>query len=179
MKKKIIYAIILLFVVAVTLYAARVIYQIDPDQCNGCGECFVQCPNDAIYYDYETWTYQINPELCDGCGDCVDTCNHNAIHEVVSNGSEEIDPNLKISCFPNPLSSNTTISYDMNNGLKGEIVIFNIKGRKIRSFPIESRTGQVSWDGKDRAGNKVAEGIYFYKLKTGDRKVIKKLTVIK
>jgi gliding motility-associated-like protein len=47
------------------------------------------------------------------------------------------------------------------SGLTEEINIFDITGRKIRT--IDANTG--SWDGKDKDGNIVANGVYIYQFK--------------
>jgi len=60
----------------------RTIYQINPGICNGCGQCTLQCPNNAIIFDEEIGQLQIDENLCDGCGICVESCPQSAIFEV-------------------------------------------------------------------------------------------------
>ena len=73
--------------------------------------------------------------------------------------------------YPNPFRDHTTISVQLgntNNKLtQTEISIYNIKGQKVRTLPIKlnGREGTVDWDGKNEKKQRVASGIYFYKLK--------------
>lgn len=50
------------------------------DHCNGCGQCFLDCPFDAISMrkrsDGAHWATEavVNPDLCASCGICVGSC---------------------------------------------------------------------------------------------------------
>jgi len=71
-----------------------------------------------------------------------------------------------ITCFPNPFSSSTTISFFNTNPSKNaQIKIYNVKGQLVRNLPIvtsPSRSIEIIWDGKDENGNEVKSGVYFY-----------------
>jgi hypothetical protein len=72
--------------------------------------------------------------------------------------------------YPNPFNPETTISFDLTteNAENAEINIYNIKGQKIKTFPINQLTNQpvnqIVWNGTDENGNTVPSGMYFYKL---------------
>jgi hypothetical protein len=76
--------------------------------------------------------------------------------------------------YPNPFNPTTTISFNLTAEYAedAEIVIYNIKGQKIRTFNChpELVEGQSSiiWDGTDENNQPVGSGIYFYKLKAGN-----------
>jgi hypothetical protein len=42
-----------------------------------------------------------------------------------------------------------------------------------------SKDKAAYWDGRDRTGEKVASGVYFYTLQTGDFKATRKLIIVK
>ena len=75
--------------------------------------------------------------------------------------------------YPNPVKSSTTIQFTTENTEKNtEIIIYNIKGQKVKQFKIENlklKINEVVWDGKDDSGKPVANGIYLYRLKVGDK----------
>jgi hypothetical protein len=50
---------------------------VDPERCNGCGDCIPACPQKAILMKDEK--ARITPERCVDCGFCVDYCPQKAI----------------------------------------------------------------------------------------------------
>ncbi|HHE38150.1 MAG TPA: hypothetical protein ENL20_06225, partial [Candidatus Cloacimonetes bacterium] len=61
--------------------------------------------------------------------------------------------------------------------------IYNIKGQKVRELNTENcklNIRKVTWDGKNKNNKPVSSGIYFYKLKVGDKSTIpQKMLLIK
>ena len=101
---------------------------------------------------------------------------------------EENDPddqdNEKIGLFqnyPNPFSASTIIAFsitieDKENSM---IVIYNMKGQKVREYSIVNDQSSIVWDGRDNNDNAVSSGIYFYKLEAGDKTCLKKLILLR
>lgn len=54
---------------------------VDPDRCNGCGECSRLCQYNAIVTLRSG--AMVFPELCHGCGGCIRVCPEGAITEVL------------------------------------------------------------------------------------------------
>jgi hypothetical protein len=81
---------------------------------------------------------------------------------------------------PNPFGTSTTIRYDLPQGGKARLEIFNVMGQRVRTLLNEEReAGWYSpvWDGRDAAGVAVSPGVYFVRLESGEfsatRKVMK------
>ncbi|HEX9829494.1 MAG TPA: FlgD immunoglobulin-like domain containing protein, partial [Bacteroidota bacterium] len=73
--------------------------------------------------------------------------------------------------FPNPFSSTTMFTFQRNSfePVDVEIKIYTVAGRLIESIAVPSvadRFVQIPWSGRDRDGNEVANGVYFYKVIT-------------
>jgi Tol biopolymer transport system component len=69
--------------------------------------------------------------------------------------------------YPNPFNPSTTIRYDLDRDSAVRLQIFDVRGRKIRTLADgESGAGSysVTWDGLGSDGNRVASGIYIYRL---------------
>ena len=74
--------------------------------------------------------------------------------------------------FPNPFDDGTNIVYALNLPVdSGKIEIYNVSGRLIRSFDIPldklgaatfANPHSIYWDGRDMAGDLVANGTYLY-----------------
>ncbi len=74
--------------------------------------------------------------------------------------------------YPNPFNPSTTITYSLTNAAAVELNIFSLAGRRLRTLVnISQNAGpySVAWDGRDDAGILQASGIYFYRLKIGNR----------
>ncbi len=84
--------------------------------------------------------------------------------------------------FPNPFNANTIISYSLPNEAFVQLVIYNIKGQKVKTLVNENQIAgahNVIWDGSNSRGQKVASGIYFYKFQAGEHLESRKLHLLK
>jgi len=83
--------------------------------------------------------------------------------------------------YPNPFEDDTYFTFqlrgiDVPEELK--IRIFTIAGRLIRELfipPADLRVGfnKIHWDGRDRDGDEIANGLYFYKVISKNDEVVK------
>ncbi len=72
------------------------------------------------------------------------------------------------SNYPNPFNPETEISFSVPQRMQVSLVIYNILGEKVKTLvsgEIDAGTHSIHWNGRDEAGNSVASGIYFYRLK--------------
>ena len=70
--------------------------------------------------------------------------------------------------YPNPFSNNTQFSFEINESAEIEINIYTLGGRKIRNIDkefYEAGYNFINWDGKDKYGDNIANGVYLYTLK--------------
>ncbi len=75
--------------------------------------------------------------------------------------------------YPNPFNNFTTFHFDHNlNGQAMQVMIqiFTVNGKLVKSLYAEqhgegAHFDQLSWDGKDDYGDKLANGVYIYKCK--------------
>ncbi|MCD4664186.1 MAG: T9SS type A sorting domain-containing protein, partial [Bacteroidales bacterium] len=84
--------------------------------------------------------------------------------------------------YPNPFNPTTNIKFDLNETLKVQIDIFNIKGQKVNTLinsELDSGNHSIVWNGNDSSGKKVSSGIYFYKMKAGKYQETKKMILLK
>jgi len=91
--------------------------------------------------------------------------------------------------YPNPFNPETTIKFGLPHASEVMVTVFDVYGREVRKLLHgEWSTGShtVVWDGRDRFGEIVATGMYFYRIDartlTGERKTymdVKKMIFMK
>jgi len=106
---------------------------------------------------------------------------------VLSTGLEDLDLMVQDSFalyqnHPNPFSEQTTISYQLPVRSKVSLVVYNITGQVVKILIDEVKEPgyyKVVWDGRDSAGQKVGDGVYFCRFYGGSFKAIKKVIKIR
>lgn len=84
--------------------------------------------------------------------------------------------------YPNPFNPITKIRYGLPNANNTTIQIYDILGRKVRTLLDENQSAgyhEVIWDAHDDYGNKVATGVYFYRIQVKSYSDVKKLLILK
>jgi M6 family metalloprotease-like protein len=86
--------------------------------------------------------------------------------------------------YPNPFNPTTTIIYNIPPGdpVLTNLAIFNVLGQKVATLVDEIQgpgTRNVTWEGKNDQGVRVASGVYFYRLVRGEQAVAKKMVLLK
>ena len=89
--------------------------------------------------------------------------------------------------YPNPFNPETWIPYNMAKDADVIIKIYNVSGQLIRTLDLDhkdagfylSKDKAAYWDGRDNLGEKVASGIYFYTLKSGDFRATCRMLIMK
>mgnify|MGYP006284635619 CR=1 FL=1 len=66
-------------------------YEVDPEQCVGCGLCTAPCPEDAILGEKKS-PFVIDQAKCIQCGACYDACNLGAIHIKRKHEAKLVEP---------------------------------------------------------------------------------------
>lgn len=75
---------------------------------------------------------------------------------------------FNVTNFPNPFANSTQFTFELSQPAEISIDIFTLGGRKIMQIePEYFSTGfhAIDWSGKDAFGDKLANGVYLYRLK--------------
>jgi len=93
-----------------------------------------------------------------------------ALHSVPDKTTDKPEAIRLAGNYPNPFNSSTLIMIISEREATAELAVYDIAGRKVKSFRSRLKTGlnEIMWDGKDDSGDGVATGIYFCKV-SGDR----------
>jgi uncharacterized repeat protein (TIGR02543 family) len=84
--------------------------------------------------------------------------------------------------YPNPFNPSTTIAFGIPQAGEVTIAIYNLKGQLICTLvsgAVAAGRHQVVWDGTDSTGEKVASGVYIYRLEAKGFVANKKLVLMK
>ena len=83
---------------------------------------------------------------------------------------------------PNPFNPVTVIQYQLPSEAHVTIDVFNIAGKLVTTLVNEEQDAGVkvvTWDGRNGAGEKVASGIYMYRMQAGDHTSRKMMVLLK
>ena len=86
--------------------------------------------------------------------------------------------------YPNPFNPSTRIAYWVpEGGLRPvELVVYDVSGARVRTLVNETKRGgqfEVTWDGSNDRGSRVASGVYFYRLSQPGFTSTKKMVLLK
>lgn len=75
--------------------------------------------------------------------------------------------------YPNPFNRHTTIQFEHNNSfapMDVQVLIYTVSGRMVKSMekrivPTDFLIRDIDWNGQDNYGQRLANGVYLYKVK--------------
>ena len=89
--------------------------------------------------------------------------------------------------YPNPFNPETWIPYRLAEDAFVTLTIYDGEGQVVRTLDVghqiaafyESRSQAIHWDGRNKFGEQVASGIYFYNLTADNYSATRKMLIIK
>jgi hypothetical protein len=83
---------------------------------------------------------------------------------------------------PNPFNPSTTLRFDLPEARRVDLGIYDIAGHQVRALVAGDLTAgrhSVVWDGRTDRGLTAGSGVYFVRLRVGDRQLAEKIQLIK
>lgn len=83
---------------------------------------------------------------------------------------------------PNPFNSQTVLGFSLPRSCDVELAVFNLAGQQVARLVQGRRQAgvhTVHWDGRTEAGDKLASGMYAYRLHTAERTLSRKLLLLR
>jgi hypothetical protein len=61
------------------------------------------------------------------------------------------------------------------------VEIYTVLGRRVRTLqdPMLDANGSIGWDGRDGAGRVMPSGMYFYRIRAGEKQMVKKIMLVR
>ena len=89
--------------------------------------------------------------------------------------------------YPNPFNPETWIPYQLANASDVQITIYDTRGMLVRTLALghqsagyyTDRSRAAYWDGRNGLGERVASGVFFYKLQTDETSLMRKMVILK
>ncbi|MCD4744988.1 MAG: T9SS type A sorting domain-containing protein [Bacteroidales bacterium] len=81
----------------------------------------------------------------------------------------------EVSCYPNPFTNETLISFRLNKTINVSVEIYDLNGKRIKTLVQGELQGgyyNFAWKGENESGASVNEGVYFYKIRTDKGSII-------
>ena len=131
-------------------------------------------PNGNV--ESQTLNYKVTPEHL-----------ANAVLSVRLDSIGKPTQNQLLQNYPNPFNPETWIPYQLSQDSPVSISIYGSTGKLIRTLSLgiqsagfyNSRGRAAYWDGKNALGERVASGVYFYKLETPSFQQTRRLVIVK
>lgn len=149
--------------------------------------------NDSFYiFDAIVGGANIRVHDLDRDGDCeiiASGLNYTYIYNYVPPGITEerssFLPGIICEIVPNPFSDRLDIKWQMDNAGRNtkdfSLKIYDVSGRLLRQFdyPRIKLSDSITWDGKDKNGRELPNGVYLIRLETSVYKETKKIILLK
>jgi hypothetical protein len=100
-----------------------------------------------------------------------------AVPEVIAAGPAHLLANA-----PNPFDGRTTIRFDLTRESGVRLTVIDTGGRRVRSLltkTLPPGVHRIAWDGRDNAGARVANGVYYTMLETTEGVASRSVTLIR
>ena len=94
---------------------------------------------------------------------------------------------LLLPNYPNPFNPETWIPYRLAEDAFVTLTIYDGRGQVVRALDVghrvaafyETRSKAIHWEGRNKLGEQVASGVYFYHLSAGDFSATRKMLIQK
>jgi lysophospholipase L1-like esterase len=84
--------------------------------------------------------------------------------------------------FPNPFNPTTAVRFQLPQADQVKLIVFNTLGQQVRTLvdgKLVAGYHAIAWDGRNETGERVASGVYYYRLVTPRYQAIKKMALVK
>lgn len=99
---------------------------------------------------------------------------------VQTTGTGDVSSVSLYGNYPNPFGPGTTIAFALAEDERVRVSVYNLSGRLVRTLTdrvFDAGPHEISWDGTDGEGLRMASGIYLYRLEAAGRTLGGKLVL--
>ncbi len=84
--------------------------------------------------------------------------------------------------YPNPFNPSTTIAFELMSESEVTLEVYNMLGQKVSTLitgHLSAGEHRIEWDGTNSGGDRVATGVYFYRLSNSEFSQSRKMVLLK
>jgi hypothetical protein len=83
----------------------------------------------------------------------------------------ELEDKIDAKAYPNPytFSESNPMTFSVGDTTGGEVKIYTISGKLVKKLLIGEGESKVNWNVLNKEGNRIANGLYIYAIKDGDK----------
>ncbi len=123
-------------------------------------------------------------------GGLIATTDGGSVHLYFENSQAVSDENnifvpasvMLFDNYPEPFNASTTIQFELSSDSYVELVVYNLLGQKVTTLADDyysSGRHSASWNGLGQNGLESASGVYFYRIRTNQGAVSRKMLLLK
>lgn len=89
---------------------------------------------------------------------------------------------LRLTAHPNPFTSNSTVSFELRQAGRVRLLVFDVRGRLVRTLADEWRGAQaqhIAWDGRADDGILAPTGLYFARVEAGGSRASQRIALVR
>ncbi|MBI5867579.1 MAG: T9SS type A sorting domain-containing protein [candidate division Zixibacteria bacterium] len=112
----------------------------------------------------------------------VDTIPSGIIADVGDDGSATPKRFTFLTNVPNPFNPSTSVEFGIAKPSHVRITVFDILGRPVATLldkDLDAGPHRIEFAGTDRSGDELSSGVYFARLVTGGRSVVRKMVLLR
>ena len=101
---------------------------------------------------------------------------------VIKSASKIPDRFMLSQNYPNPFNPSTKINFSLNQTSNVSVKIYDARGALVKTLIDGSKNSgsyDLTWDGTNNSGARLATGVYFYELKSDNNQLVKKMLLLK
>ena len=87
----------------------------------------------------------------------------------------------RFAVLPNPVRATALVRFGLRRDAPVRLAVFDLAGRQVRSLvnaPMKPGDYSVRWDGRDDAGRRLSQGVYFLRLDADGERLVKKTVLL-
>lgn len=123
----------------------------------------------AATYGRSSWVYDLSVVTA-------------VLNDVAGEGAEEALSMTLAPNAPNPMRDETRIRFTLPERGAATLEVIGVNGRRVRTLTdgvLQAGAHEVTWDGRDESGRRAPNGVYFYRLQSGDEVAARKMTLMR